>query len=285
MLRLALIPAFVLAVLLTALPAATAPPGAQAAAEEEAVYRITLTNISSAQPLSPPLLATHVPDFSLITEGAIASDGLRILAEEGDNGILANELRGNPDVHDIVAATQPMRRLTGDGPPGSASSFVFTIHGRPGDVLSIASMLICTDDGFTGAMNVTLPEQGDVVVLRPLIFDAGTERNTERSSDLTDVCGTMGAQQLSTSDGNARVPTAEPISLHRGLNGLGDLTQASAWSGPVLQIAIERTGDGNDVVGAAVSNPYDEVEPPTNGIATTSGANGNTSTDPGEAPE
>jgi hypothetical protein len=146
-------------------------------------------------------------------------------------------------------------------------------------------MLTCTNDGFTGALNVTLPEQGDAVLVRPFIFDAGTERNTERSADLPDACGTMGAQAISSSDGNARTGTSEPISMHRGITGLGDLTAASAWSGPVLQIAIERSGEGDDAVAAATTNPYDEVEPPTNGSAASSGVNGNTSTDPGEAPE
>ena len=264
----------------------TAGPRPAQAAEEDIVYQITLTNISSTQPLSPPLLVTHEPDFSLVTTGAMASDGLRRLAEEGSNSALANELRANAKVQEVVTGTQPMRRLSGGGPSGSSSSYVFTIHGREGDVLSIASMLVCTNDGFTGAMNVTLPEQGDVVILRPLIFDAGTERNTERSADLSDVCGTMGAQAL-PADGNARIATAEPIALHHGLSGLGDLTTASAWSGPVLQVVIERTGPGNDVVGAATTPPgsYDEIEPPTTGVAATAGANGNTSTDPGEAPE
>jgi len=262
------------------------PPTAQAA-EEDVVYRITLTNISSAQPLSPPLLVTHAPDFSLVTTGAMASDGLRLLAEEGTSAALADELRANANVQEVITGTQPLRRLSGDGPPGSSSSYVFTIHGHEGDVLSIASMLICTNDGFTSAMNVTLPDQGDVVILRPLIFDAGTERNTERSADLSDVCSTMGAQTLPAQDGNARIASAEPIALHHGLSGLGDLTTASAWSGPVLQVVIERTGPGSDVVGAAITapGPYDEVEPPSAGVAATAGANGGTSTDSGDASE
>jgi len=262
------------------------PPPAQAA-EEDIVYQITLTNISSTQPLSPPLLVTHTPDFSLVTTGAMASDGLRRLAEEGDNSALANELRANANVHEVVTGTQPMRRASGDGPQGSSSSYVFTIHGREGDVLSFASMLICSNDGFTAAMNVTLPDQGDMVVLRPFIFDAGTERNTERSADLPDACGTMGAQALPAQDGNAGIATAEPIALHNGISGLGDLTKASAWSGPVLQVVIERTGSGNDVVGAAITPPgsYDEKEPPSAGVAATEAANGGTSTDSGASPE
>jgi hypothetical protein len=217
----------------------------------------------------------------------MASDGLRRLAEEGDNSVLANELRANAKVQEVVTGSQPIRRLSGGGPSGSSSSYVFTIHGGAGDVLSIASMLVCTNDGFTGAMNLTLPEQGDIVILRPLIFDAGTERNTERSADLSDACSTMGAQTLPAQDGNARVPTAEPIALHHGLSGLGDLTTASAWSGPVLQVVIERVGPGSDLVGAATTPPgaYDEIEPPTTGVAATGAANGNTSTESGEAPE
>ena len=169
MLRLAFIPTLLIGFLIV-FSSSTAGPRPAQAAEEDIVYQITLTNISSTQPLSPPLLVTHEPDFSLVTTGAMASDGLRRLAEEGSNSALANELRANAKVQEVVTGTQPMRRLSGGGPSGSSSSYVFTIHGREGDVLSIASMLVCTNDGFTGAMNVTLPEQGDVVILRPLFL-------------------------------------------------------------------------------------------------------------------
>ena len=97
----------------------------------------------------------------------------------------------------------------------------------------------------------------------------------------------MGAQAL-PADGNARIATAEPIALHYGLSGLGNLTTASAWSGPVLQVVIERArswqrrGWRSDYAALALTT---KIEPPTTGVAATAGVNGNTSTDPGEAPE
>ena len=285
MLRLALIPAVFLSLLALSSPSGHTPPAQAATADAE--YRITITNISTAQPLSAPLLVTHSPMYGLITPGTTASASLRKLAEEGVNDDLAQELRGNSEVHDVVAGTLPLRRLGGAGPEESSSSYVFTIHAGAGDVLSLAAMLICTNDGFTAAINLPLPDLNEPVILRPFIFDAGSELNTEKSADLPDSCGVMGAQTLSEEDGNGRVATADPISLHPGLNLKGDLTAASAWSGPVMQIAIERIGPGGQLVGQAIppKTPYDEVEPPAPLPAASSAANSGTSTDSAEAPE
>jgi hypothetical protein len=81
----------------------------------------------------------------------------------------------------------------------------------------------------------------------------------------------MGAQALSDEDGNARVATSQPISIHNGLSLQGDLSGASAWSGPVMQIVVERIGPGGQTVGQAIPPlvPYDEVEPPAPGMPAT----------------
>jgi hypothetical protein len=268
--RLASIFALVLGIsFLVVRPVGNAPP-AQAAAED-AEYRITITNISAAQPLSAPLLVTHLPNYSILVPGTIASDGLRKLAEEGVNDDLATALRGHSEVHEVVQGEQPVRRRGGGGPDAASSSYTFTIHAGPGDVLSIAAMLGCTNDAFTGVINMQLPDV-DAIVVRPFIFDAGTEANTEKSVDIPDSCADLGAQALSDEDGNGRVPTSEPIALHPGLHLRGDLTSASAWSGPVVQIAVERVGPGGQTVGQAIPSlsPYDEVETPGNAGTSTS---------------
>src|SRR6185312_12191496 len=118
------VPALFLSTLLAISRPATLPPTAQAA-EDDATYRITLTNISTAQPLSPPILATHSPRTVLITPGGMATESLRKLAEEGQNQDLMAEWRGDPDVHDVIAGDLPIRRIGGDGPAGSSTSATF----------------------------------------------------------------------------------------------------------------------------------------------------------------
>ncbi len=275
--RLALLPSLVLAALLAISWPTTAPPPAQAAADE-ATYRITLTNISTAQPLSPPILATHSPRTMLIQAGGIASENLRKLAEEGQNQDLMAEWRGNPDVHDVIAGDLPLRRVGGDGPPGSSSSATFTIHAGAGDYLTIASMLGCTNDAFTGAISIPLPQTSAPVLIRSQVWDAGTELNTETSMDLPDACGALLGAQRFPEDGSGHEATNETIMNHPGLNFGGDLTDVSAWNGPVMEVRIERVTP-DPVVAAQVPvsiprPPFLQFTPPGTGFITSSSTGG-----------
>jgi hypothetical protein len=254
-----------------------APPPARAAADE-ATFRITLTNISTSQPLSPPILATHSARTTLINVGGTASESLRKLAEEGQNQELTSEWRGNPDVHDVVAGDLPVRRIGGDGPMGSGTSYVFTIHAGAGDLLTIASMLGCTNDAFTGAISIPLPNGIEPVFIRAQIWDAGTELNTETSLDLPDACGAQLGAQRFAEDGSGHEATNETVMNHPGLNLQGDLTDVSAWNGPVLEVKIERMGPST-FVSAAVpppSIPRAPIQfiPPGSGFITSSSTSG-----------
>src|SRR5687768_3945655 len=236
-----LLPGLFLAALLAVSWHGTAPPGVQAA-EDNATFRITLTNISTAQPLSPPILATHSAGTTLINVGGTASENLRKLAEEGQNQDLVVEWRANADVHDVVAGELPIRRIGGDGPVGSNTTYVFTIRAGAGDVLTIASMLGCTNDAFTGAISLPLPNGNEPVFIRSQIWDAGTELNTETSLDLPDSCGAQLGAERFAEDGSGHEATNEPIMNHRGLHLQGDLTEVSAWNSPVMELKIERVG-------------------------------------------
>ena len=66
----------------------------------------------------------------------------------------------------------------------------FDIDGGPGAKwLSYASMLICTNDGFTGADGLRLPKRvGAAVSATSYAYDAGTEINTEYFGDIVPPC-------------------------------------------------------------------------------------------------
>ena len=77
-------------------------------------------------------------------------------------------------------------------------------------------------------------------------YDSGTENNTEFSKDIVDSCSAAGPVPLAGDpNGNedAAVATypAAPISYHRGVLGIGDLTPAKHnWIGSVARITIKR---------------------------------------------
>jgi hypothetical protein len=207
-----------LALTLLALPVAPHRAAAQAGTK---TYEVTVTNITnSKQGLSPLLLATHPASVHAWQMGQQASKGLEMVAEDGMPDMLASELKGSAtDVQ-----TTKAHLLPGD-------SITVRITARDGDMLSAATMLIQTNDGFTGLDSVALTD-GDK---ETVAYDAGTEDNTEAA---TDVPGPPFGGKSDAPDTNPH----QPISMHPGIAGKANVTPDFNWSGPVAKFSI-RTVD------------------------------------------
>jgi hypothetical protein len=111
--------------------------------------------------------------------------------------------------------------------------------------LSFASMLICTNDGFTGVSSLRLPKHvGDAVVVRSAGYDAGTELNTEDFADIVPPCqGLVGVSSGEPGTGTSNPALAEGgvIHHHAGIVGGADLVPAiHGWTDPVAEVAVER---------------------------------------------
>ncbi len=178
-------------------------------------YRVTITNLTKGQIFSPPLFVTGSPDAHLWQVGQPASPAVEQVAEAGVAGNLAEMVRDAAT--DVVAGAEPVK-------PGETKTIV--ISGKAGDALSCIAMLVRTNDGFTGLDAVPL-KAGSFDVQA---YDAGTEVNTEKRSDVP------GPPFL----GTGHVPTnpPEPIHVHPGIQGTGDLTADMGWTGPVAHIEI-----------------------------------------------
>jgi hypothetical protein len=102
-------------------------------------------------------------------------------------------------------------------------------------------MLVCTNDGFGGIDGNRLPTRiGSERTYQARAFDAGTEMNTELFADLVPPCD--GDSTTGTGTSNPALAEGGTIGRHAGIQGVGDLADAHDWSGPVVQITIERTG-------------------------------------------
>jgi hypothetical protein len=113
--------------------------------------------------------------------------------------------------------------------------------------LSFASMLICTNDGFTGVDSLRLPGGiGERVVVRTNGYDAGTERNTADFADIVPPCqGLVGVSSGEPGTGVSNPSLAEGgvIHHHGGIAGGADLVPAiHGWSDPVAEVTVVRTG-------------------------------------------
>ncbi len=196
-------------------------------------YVVTIQNLSD-QPLGPVVAATHPADLHLWQPGELASPGIRVIAEMGVPFTFYDEVQATDGVTQVVNAGVPMtprgttRDSFGPFPPGETltDNVSFVIEGNPGDTLSLASMVVITNDGFWGLDGVELPAAGTRAYLADA-YDAGTEENTELAADLDDGGSILGPVALpGDPNGNRRVPTEPParITPHPGIAGVGDLT-------------------------------------------------------------
>jgi len=149
-------------------------------------YRVTLVNLTNGQPFSPPVAATHQKSMSMFSVGALATDELAAIAEDGNEALMAALFNASGKVTDVVDVGRPLT-ASGKTVGSFTDTATFDIVGAPGDRFSLATMLICTNDGFLGLDSVKLPKEGSEVFLLNG-YDAGREENTERSVDIVDPC-------------------------------------------------------------------------------------------------
>ena len=202
--------------------------------ERVATYEVTITNLTSGQPITPAVFAAHSGRHDLFRRGAEASNGIQQLAENGGVGVLAAEVAANPSISaSAIVGGAPLA-------PGTSESVSVDVVGRA-NRFSLASMLVCTNDGFGGIDGKRLPRTiGSERTYNARAYDAGTEMNTELFADLVPPCD--GDLMTGTDMSNSALAEGGTIGRHGGIDGVGDLTDAHAWSGPVVQVTIERTG-------------------------------------------
>jgi hypothetical protein len=173
---------------LPATPPATTPQAAPVAR-----YRVTFDASWSAQ--SHPNDIPRTPHFSRLIggthratvrfweAGALASEGIRLMAEQGRTTPLDTEVEA------AITAGHAQRVLVGDAVDRSPDrvSLEFEI-GRDFSLVTLVSMLAPSPDWFVGVSSLNLIESGDwvaekVIVLQP--WDAGTDSgHTFSAADL-----------------------------------------------------------------------------------------------------
>lgn len=204
-------------------------------------YRVTVTNLTDGQPFTPPLIAVHRRAASLFTVGEPASVGVQQIAENGNLEPMLMHLEATEHVVDIAVA------VAGDPPPLMPGQSVSAELDGPlgAGFLSFISMLVCTNDGFTGVNRQRLPNQvGESVALELGSYDAGTEINTEDFADLVPPCPVLtGVETDDEGTGMSDPDLAEGgvVHTHPGIEGDDDLDPAvHGWTDPVARIEIER---------------------------------------------
>ena len=225
-------------------PAPSAPDLTASLARETANvhrYRVTITNLTTGQPMSPGVLATHTKEASLFAIGAPASNGIRQIAESGSPAYAVGALNGADGVYQVISTGAPIGRNVSptDGFPNSRTVEIDAAANA--NFLSLAVMLICTNDGFTGFDSVRLPGGFNPMVVDTYAYDAGTEVNDEKAGSIVPPCFGIGPVK-GLIGGAGHVGENGVIAMHPGIQGnvVGGLTVAHRWSDPVARVEIQR---------------------------------------------
>lgn len=115
------------------------------------VVDVRITNVSQGQIFSRTVVATHDEEFDLFRLGRTARPTLSHLAKTGNPAPLATALSQADGVRDVRVTPNVL------GPGESV-----TVHLRGAQRLSVAGMLVRTNDGFFGLSAARVP------VRRPL---------------------------------------------------------------------------------------------------------------------
>ncbi|MEM7258705.1 MAG: spondin domain-containing protein [Pseudomonadota bacterium] len=191
-------------------------------------YQVEFTNLSTGQPMTPPVAAIHDGSVHLFQIGTAASNELREIAENGNNDPMV-ALAGS--LAEVSAAGVAFVDASAPGPmqPGETATVSLTTEAES-HVFSAVNMVVCTNDGFAGADSIALPTGADPVVVQALPYDAGTEVNTLSADYWVPPCGGSG-ENLHEDEGGV-------TGAHPGQTGTGNFDFAG--DSAILQITITR---------------------------------------------
>ncbi|MEM9176920.1 MAG: spondin domain-containing protein [Myxococcota bacterium] len=209
---------------------------APALADRSVKYEVTVTNITPGQTFTPILFATHTDQVDVFEVGTQASPELEVLAEDGGTGPFEDLLASVPYAVDDVEVRPGLLA------PGASTTITIERRRRRGIRLSVAAMLIPTNDTFFGLDAVSLPRWGSATYYARA-FDAGTEENDQDCANMPGPrCGGEGL-------------SAEPaegdegfVHVSNGFHELGPGDGASEilgpqvydWRNPVARIVVRR---------------------------------------------
>ena len=191
-------------------------------------FRVTVENLTPAgsQPFSPVGAVVHERKTDVWSVGYPASAAVAAIAEDAGVPLFVDTYSQTPGVSSALASPG------GPIPPGQ--SVTFDVEGRRGARLSLASMLVNTNDAFTGLDSVRLGRRWQEFEVGA--YDAGTEANNENAAFIPGPAG---------GNPGVRDPEGGVIRPHDGILGVdGGIDPAVYdWNDPVARITIERIDD------------------------------------------
>lgn len=190
-------------------------------------YEIMITNLTRGQIFSPILVATHKKEVELFELGAPASSELAALAQDGETDGLANKLLSMPAVGNVVVSS------SGPLQPGATVTIEIPAV-RHFNYISLAAMLVTTNDGFMALNGIKAPISKYLKTYMSPAYDAGSEANDE-------MCNYIPGPPCNSHHQASAIASEGYIHIHAGIQGVGDLAPAEFdWHNPVAKITVRK---------------------------------------------
>lgn len=186
-------------------------------------FDVSLTNLTLAQPLSPPAIVLHRSAYSPFTDGESASLPLEVLAEGGDRTDFITEVTDSGELLAAYEDTNPIAPLS----IGATEQLSILADDADDVRLTTITMLVHNNDAFTGinAANIAGMAVGETRIFNGPTWDAGTENAASMPGP------DFGGEGFNP----ARDDIVERIRFHQGV-----VTAASIESGDPDSALLER---------------------------------------------
>lgn len=130
---------------------------------------------------SPLVGFSHMPIATMLSANTIATDGVRDMAERGDNEVICD------DINALIAVDDAhYRAQTEDSAPAVGLVSVDVLVEELHSSVSFVTMIAPSPDWFVGVIDVSLLEDGELVdelVVEAQVYDAGTDGGVTYMSD------------------------------------------------------------------------------------------------------
>lgn len=205
---------------------------------------ITITNLTQGIHFTPIIAAAHNSDTSLFSVASSASSELQMMAEGGD-------ISGLIDLANNTGSNMVANPAAGLLAPAMSTSFMLS-NDTNNNSLSVAAMVLPSNDGFVGLDSWNIPQQAGTYTVYLNAYDAGTEANNELVVDGSGAPGIAGIPAApggnAGASGSGVTDNEENmmIHIHRGNLGDDDLSGGKSdldnrvhrWLNPVAKLTV-----------------------------------------------
>jgi len=197
-------------------------------------FDVSVSNVTSNQPLSPIAVVLHSDQYSAWSFGNAASVELEVLAESGSPADVISAATGEA----VFAASSGADVI----PPGMMDTVSLEFEEQANVELTVITMLVNTNDAFSGMQNIDVSglEVGASMQVNAPIYDAGTEANDE-------LAATIPGPAAGGEGFNAERMDTNVISRHPGVVTSDDnyiesaLNESHRFDSHALRITVTRT--------------------------------------------